>query len=62
MDSAWISASLTGVEFIGAGTVGNGCGLERVRYLKHEDSIELESRTPASWKIGSSAKAVDSGM
>jgi 2-keto-4-pentenoate hydratase/2-oxohepta-3-ene-1,7-dioic acid hydratase in catechol pathway len=29
-------------EFIGSGTVGNGCGLELGRYLEHGDVIELE--------------------
>jgi len=29
-------------EFIGSGTVGNGCGLEHGRYLQHGDRIELE--------------------
>ncbi|MCK1716866.1 fumarylacetoacetate hydrolase family protein [Bradyrhizobium sp. 141] len=29
-------------EFIGCGTVGNGCGLELGWYLEHGDSIELE--------------------
>ncbi len=29
-------------EFFGSGTVGNGCGLELDRYLKHGDLIELE--------------------
>jgi 2-keto-4-pentenoate hydratase/2-oxohepta-3-ene-1,7-dioic acid hydratase in catechol pathway len=29
-------------EFIGSGTVGNGCGLELGQYLEHGDSIELE--------------------
>jgi 2-keto-4-pentenoate hydratase/2-oxohepta-3-ene-1,7-dioic acid hydratase in catechol pathway len=29
-------------EFIGSGTVGNGCGLELGRYLEHGDTIELE--------------------
>jgi 2-keto-4-pentenoate hydratase/2-oxohepta-3-ene-1,7-dioic acid hydratase in catechol pathway len=29
-------------EFIGSGTMGNGCGLELDRYLKHGDQIELE--------------------
>lgn len=29
-------------EFIGSGTVGNGCGLESGRYLDHNDTIELE--------------------
>ncbi len=29
-------------EFIGSGTVGNGCGLEIGWYLEHGDAIELE--------------------
>jgi 2-keto-4-pentenoate hydratase/2-oxohepta-3-ene-1,7-dioic acid hydratase in catechol pathway len=29
-------------EFIGSGTVGNGCGLELGRYLEHGDVVELE--------------------
>jgi 2-keto-4-pentenoate hydratase/2-oxohepta-3-ene-1,7-dioic acid hydratase in catechol pathway len=29
-------------EFIGSGTVGNGCGLELGWYLEHGDTIELE--------------------
>lgn len=29
-------------EFIGSGTVGNGCGLEHMRSLKHGDVVELE--------------------
>jgi 2-keto-4-pentenoate hydratase/2-oxohepta-3-ene-1,7-dioic acid hydratase in catechol pathway len=29
-------------EFIGSGTVGNGCGLELGRYLQHGDTVELE--------------------
>jgi len=29
-------------EFIGSGTVGNGCGLELGWYLEHNDTIELE--------------------
>ncbi len=29
-------------EFIGSGTVGNGCGLELGQYLEHGDTIELE--------------------
>lgn len=29
-------------EFIGSGTVGNGCGLEHGRFLRHGDTIELE--------------------
>ncbi|MFL9986773.1 fumarylacetoacetate hydrolase family protein [Paraburkholderia sediminicola] len=29
-------------EFLGSGTVGNGCGLEQLRYLKPNDVVELE--------------------
>jgi 2-keto-4-pentenoate hydratase/2-oxohepta-3-ene-1,7-dioic acid hydratase in catechol pathway len=29
-------------EFFGSGTVGNGCGLEQMRYLKPGDVVELE--------------------
>jgi 2-keto-4-pentenoate hydratase/2-oxohepta-3-ene-1,7-dioic acid hydratase in catechol pathway len=29
-------------EFIGSGTVGNGCGLEIGRFLEHGDSVDLE--------------------
>ncbi len=29
-------------EFIGSGTVGNGCGLETGRFLEHGETIELE--------------------
>ncbi len=29
-------------EFFGSGTVGDGCGLEHGRYLKHGDVVELE--------------------
>jgi 2-keto-4-pentenoate hydratase/2-oxohepta-3-ene-1,7-dioic acid hydratase in catechol pathway len=29
-------------EIIGSGTVGNGCGLEHERYLRHGDVVELE--------------------
>ncbi|SEQ60080.1 fumarylacetoacetate hydrolase family protein [Thalassovita taeanensis] len=29
-------------EFLGSGTVGNGCGLEHMRFLKHGDTVELE--------------------
>ena len=32
-------------EFIGSGTVGNGCGLETGRFLEHGDEIELEVET-----------------
>jgi 2-keto-4-pentenoate hydratase/2-oxohepta-3-ene-1,7-dioic acid hydratase in catechol pathway len=30
-------------EFIGSGTVGNGCGLELDRWLKADDVVELEA-------------------
>ncbi|WP_168791084.1 fumarylacetoacetate hydrolase family protein [Paraburkholderia aromaticivorans] len=29
-------------EFLGSGTVGNGCGLEQLRYLKPDDVVELD--------------------
>ena len=29
-------------EFFGSGTVGNGCGLEQMRFLSHGDVVELE--------------------
>jgi 2-keto-4-pentenoate hydratase/2-oxohepta-3-ene-1,7-dioic acid hydratase in catechol pathway len=29
-------------EFFGSGTVGNGCGLEQMRFLKPDDVVELE--------------------
>jgi 2-keto-4-pentenoate hydratase/2-oxohepta-3-ene-1,7-dioic acid hydratase in catechol pathway len=29
-------------EFLGSGTVGNGCGFEQMRYLKPNDIVELE--------------------
>lgn len=29
-------------EVLGSGTVGNGCGLEQMRFLKHGDVVELE--------------------
>ena len=29
-------------EFFGSGTMGNGCGLELDRFLKHGDTVELE--------------------
>jgi 2-keto-4-pentenoate hydratase/2-oxohepta-3-ene-1,7-dioic acid hydratase in catechol pathway len=29
-------------EFFGSGTVGNGCGLEHMRFLKTGDVVELE--------------------
>jgi 2-keto-4-pentenoate hydratase/2-oxohepta-3-ene-1,7-dioic acid hydratase in catechol pathway len=29
-------------EFLGSGTVGNGCGLEHMRFLKPGDTVELE--------------------
>ena len=41
---AWISRSETihPGEFLGSGTVGNGCGLEQMRFLKADDTVELE--------------------
>ncbi len=41
---AWISRdeTLRAGEFIGSGTVGDGCGLEHGRYLLPDDVIELE--------------------
>jgi 2-keto-4-pentenoate hydratase/2-oxohepta-3-ene-1,7-dioic acid hydratase in catechol pathway len=41
-------------EFIGSGTVGNGCGLELGWYLEHGDTIELEVE-----KIGSLKNKVE---
>ena len=41
-------------EFIGSGTVGNGCGLEQDRYLQHGDTVELEVE-----KIGILANRVE---
>ncbi|WP_370540496.1 fumarylacetoacetate hydrolase family protein [Azospirillum sp. INR13] len=29
-------------EFLGSGTVGNGCGLEHLRFLKPGNIVELE--------------------
>lgn len=29
-------------EFLGSGTVGKGCGLEQMRFLKPGDVVELE--------------------
>jgi 2-keto-4-pentenoate hydratase/2-oxohepta-3-ene-1,7-dioic acid hydratase in catechol pathway len=37
-----MSETLMPGEFIGSGTVGNGCGLELGRFLKHGDMVELE--------------------
>ncbi len=31
-------------EFLGSGTVGNGCGLEHMRFLEHGDIVELEGK------------------
>ena len=48
-------------EFLGSGTVGNGCGLEQLRYLKPGDLVELEVdgigilRT----QVGSAAQAAE---
>ena len=41
---AWISRSETihPGEFLGSGTVGNGCGLEQMRFLQADDTVELE--------------------
>ena len=41
---AWISRSETihPGEFLGSGTVGNGCGLEQMRLLQEDDIVELE--------------------
>lgn len=41
---AWISRgeTLHPGEIIGSGTVGDGCGLEHSRFLKHGDVVELE--------------------
>lgn len=41
---AWISRSETihPGEFLGSGTVGNGCGLEQMRFLEPNDTVELE--------------------
>ena len=41
---AWISRSETIYpgEFLGSGTVGNGCGLEQMRFLQPDDTVELE--------------------
>lgn len=41
---AWISRSETihPGEFLGSGTVGNGCGLEQMRFLQSDDIVELE--------------------
>ena len=36
------SETLHSGEFFGSGTVGNGCGLERMRFLKPGDTVELE--------------------
>lgn len=36
------SETLHAGEFLGSGTVGNGCGLEQLRYLKPNDVVELE--------------------
>lgn len=36
------SETLYAGEFLGSGTVGNGCGLEQLRYLKPNDVVELE--------------------
>lgn len=36
------SETLHSGEFLGSGTVGNGCGLEQLRYLKPGDVVELD--------------------
>jgi 2-keto-4-pentenoate hydratase/2-oxohepta-3-ene-1,7-dioic acid hydratase in catechol pathway len=36
------SETLHAGEFFGSGTVGNGCGLESMRFLKPGDTVELE--------------------
>ena len=36
------SETLHSGEFFGSGTVGNGCGLEQMRFLKPGDTVELE--------------------
>ena len=36
------SETLHSGEFFGSGTVGNGCGLEQLRFLKPGDAVELE--------------------
>ena len=36
------SETLHSGEFFGSGTVGNGCGLEQLRFLKPGDVVELE--------------------
>ena len=36
------SETLVSGEFFGSGTVGNGCGLEHLRFLKSGDVVELE--------------------
>lgn len=36
------SETLVAGEFLGSGTVGNGCGLEHLRFLKSGDVVELE--------------------
>jgi 2-keto-4-pentenoate hydratase/2-oxohepta-3-ene-1,7-dioic acid hydratase in catechol pathway len=36
------SETLVAGEFLGSGTVGNGCGLEQLRFLESGDVVELE--------------------
>jgi 2-keto-4-pentenoate hydratase/2-oxohepta-3-ene-1,7-dioic acid hydratase in catechol pathway len=36
------SETLVSGEFFGSGTVGSGCGLEQMRFLKPGDVVELE--------------------
>ena len=37
-----VDETLRAGEFLGSGTVGNGCGLELGRFLKPGDVVELE--------------------
>lgn len=39
---ASMGESLVPGEILGTGTVGNGCGMELGRFLKHHDTVELE--------------------
>jgi 2-keto-4-pentenoate hydratase/2-oxohepta-3-ene-1,7-dioic acid hydratase in catechol pathway len=47
-------------EFLGSGTVGNGCGLEQLRYLRPGDLVELEvdGIGVLSTSVGSAGKVV----
>ena len=38
----YLSETIYPGEFFGSGTVGNGCGLEQLRFLKSGDIVELE--------------------